>query len=669
VSWTFDDGNGNSTTANQNVIVHDVTKPVTPTLADVTGECSATASVATTTDNCVGTVTGTTGDPLTYTTQGTHVIHWTFSDGNGNSTTANQNVIVLDVTAPVTPTLADVTGECSATATAPTTTDNCAGTVTGTTTDPLTYTTQGQHIIHWTFSDGNGNNTTANQKVIIHDVTAPVISNCPGNITVTAATGQITAIATWTPPSATDNCTATGSITWTNNYSPGASFPLGTTTVTYTATDASNNVSTCTFTVTVNGTAYSSVSGTLKYNNAAKTPMNNVTLSINTNPVTTSTTDANGYYIFNNLLPGTYTISVTTNHKDVGGINSTDAGAVNTWSTMGGQIEYVKFMAGDVATTFNFINSTDALRIQRYFVHGEALDRSPWSYWKKGVTVTSNNSVMPTDFNVTVSGTNIINFDLLALCSGDYNGSMVPNSSKSVSSSIELIPGNTLQMGANQEFELPVRTIAEMQAGAVSLIMNIPSDLLQVEDVMVNGSTEPVSFAVNGNELRIGWNSLNAVNVPANGTLLTLKLKTTANFTTGQSILLSLSPDPLNEIADASFNVIEGVVLQVDEVDNGMVGVPNSQEVYTMSLDNYPNPFRSFTKVVYTIPFKGKVSLQVMDMLGQVVSTLVNENKEEGKYNVLFDGTKLSQGFYSVVLNVQGVNSEATRSIRMVMNK
>ena len=58
--------------------------------------------------------------------------------------------MINDVTAPVVPVLADVTGECSATATAPTTTDNCSGTITGTTTDDLTYTTQGTHVITWT---------------------------------------------------------------------------------------------------------------------------------------------------------------------------------------------------------------------------------------------------------------------------------------------------------------------------------------------------------------------------------------------------------------------------------------------------------------------------------------------------------------------------------------
>ena len=44
-------------------------------------------------------------------------------------------------------------------ATAPTATDACAGTITGTTSDPLTYSTQGTFTITWVFNDGNGNNT------------------------------------------------------------------------------------------------------------------------------------------------------------------------------------------------------------------------------------------------------------------------------------------------------------------------------------------------------------------------------------------------------------------------------------------------------------------------------------------------------------------------------
>ena len=200
IHWTFNDGNGNSIQVNQNVIVDDTVNPVTPTLADVMGQCSATATVPSTTDNCSEMpIIGTTNDPLTYTTQGTHIIHWTFNDGNGNSIQVNQNVIVDDTVNPVTPTLADVTGQCSATATVPSTTDNCSEMpIIGTTNDSLTYTTQGTHVIHWTFNDGNGNSIQVNQNVIVHDTTPPVI---PGLADVT---GQCSATAT--VPSTTDNC-------------------------------------------------------------------------------------------------------------------------------------------------------------------------------------------------------------------------------------------------------------------------------------------------------------------------------------------------------------------------------------------------------------------------------------------------------------------------------
>ncbi|MCM0664802.1 gliding motility-associated C-terminal domain-containing protein [Flavobacterium tyrosinilyticum] len=249
INWSFSDGNGNTETATQKVIIKDTQKPVKPTLADITGECSATATAPTTTDNCKGTVTGTTADPLTYNTQGTYTINWSFSDGNGNVETATQKVIIKDTQKPVKPTLADITGECSATATAPTTTDNCKGTVTGTTTDPLTYNAQGTYTINWSFSDGNGNVETATQKVIIKDTQKPSIT-CPLAVSVSTDANSCTATGVALgAPTVSDNCS--GTVTVTNNAP--SSFPIGNTTVTWTATDAGGNIETCTQIVKVIG--------------------------------------------------------------------------------------------------------------------------------------------------------------------------------------------------------------------------------------------------------------------------------------------------------------------------------------------------------------------------------------------------------------------------------
>lgn len=170
VTVTATDSAGHSTNCTFTVTVTDTTAPVVPALPTLTGQCSVTVSApAPVTDNCGGLVTGTTSDPLTYTTQGTFTVRWAFGDGNGNTNTINQTVIVKDTIPPVAPVLPPATGNCGTpvTLTPPTASDNCAGMVPGTTTNSLVYTTAGTNIVYWTFDDGNGNRSTSTQTVIV----------------------------------------------------------------------------------------------------------------------------------------------------------------------------------------------------------------------------------------------------------------------------------------------------------------------------------------------------------------------------------------------------------------------------------------------------------------------------------------------------------------------
>ncbi|MEW5802576.1 MAG: HYR domain-containing protein, partial [bacterium] len=84
--------------------------------------------------------------------------------------------------------------------------------------------------------------------VTVLDMEAPVVSGCPPtDITMNAVPGQCGANVFWTPPTFTDNC----EVTWTATHEPGAFFPVGNTTVTYTATDGCGHETICSFTVTV----------------------------------------------------------------------------------------------------------------------------------------------------------------------------------------------------------------------------------------------------------------------------------------------------------------------------------------------------------------------------------------------------------------------------------
>jgi gliding motility-associated-like protein len=98
ITWNFDYGNGYTQTITQNVIIKDTTAPVAPLLDTITGECSVTPIAPTATDNCTGIVTGTTTTLFPVTAVGTTPVTWLFEDGNGNSVTAIQNIIISEVT-------------------------------------------------------------------------------------------------------------------------------------------------------------------------------------------------------------------------------------------------------------------------------------------------------------------------------------------------------------------------------------------------------------------------------------------------------------------------------------------------------------------------------------------------------------------------------------------
>ena len=88
--WTITDGS----------LETEAPVPDEVTLDDITAECEVTSLTAPTATNCVGTINGTHDVSLPITTQGITVVTWTYDDGNGNTSTQTQNVVIEDVTSP-----------------------------------------------------------------------------------------------------------------------------------------------------------------------------------------------------------------------------------------------------------------------------------------------------------------------------------------------------------------------------------------------------------------------------------------------------------------------------------------------------------------------------------------------------------------------------------------
>ena len=61
---------------------------------------------------------------------------------------------------------------------------------------------------------------------------------------------------------------------------------------------------------------------------------------------------------------------------------------------------------------------------------------------------------------------------------------------------------------------------------------------------------------------------------------------------------------------------------------------------------NYPNPFNPSTTISYQLPEKNFVSLNVYDILGNLVSTLVNQEMDAGYHDINWNAGKLASGIY-----------------------
>jgi hypothetical protein len=78
---------------------------------------------------------------------------------------------------------------------------------------------------------------------------------------------------------------------------------------------------------------------------------------------------------------------------------------------------------------------------------------------------------------------------------------------------------------------------------------------------------------------------------------------------------------------------------------------------------NYPNPFNPNTKIEFSIPQKGLVSLKVFDILGNEITTLLYEEKEPGVYKINFDGNSIPSGVYFLHLNSSGFSQVRKMSL------
>jgi len=266
VILTVTDNNGNVSTCTAVVTVEDNVAPTavcqnitvqldangnaTITPADVDGGSSDACGIASTTidvsafdcsnvgaNNVILTVTDNNGNVSTCTAVVT-------VEDNVAPTAVCQNITVqLDANGNATITPADVDGGSS---------DACG--IASTTIDVSAFdcSNVGTNNVILTVIDNNGNLSTCTATVTVEDNIAPVIV-CPADVNSETRLGDCFALVYFPQPYTQDNC-GIDTVVQTAGLPSGSQFPVGVSTVEFTATDVNGNVSTCSFTITVTDT-------------------------------------------------------------------------------------------------------------------------------------------------------------------------------------------------------------------------------------------------------------------------------------------------------------------------------------------------------------------------------------------------------------------------------
>lgn len=135
------------------------------------------------------------------------------------------------------------------------------------------------------------------------------------------------------------------------------------------------------------------------------------------------------------------------------------------------------------------------------------------------------------------------------------------------------------------------------------------------------------------------------------------------NSTVGQTFIGKVQSASYQQ--EVGFWYSSRVYVGIESVDDQL---PKKFELY----QNYPNPFNPVTHIKYAVPKLSQVRIEIYNILGQRVRTLLNEEKPPGYYVVEFDASSLASGFYIYRLSARqaGIQGEGFVDIRkMIVTK
>jgi hypothetical protein len=238
-------------------------------------------------------------------------------------------------------------------------------------------------------------------------------------------------------------------------------------------------------------------------------------------------------------------------------------------------------------------------------------------------------------------------------CSGDVGGSFIPTAYSSPA--LPVAQEGAINVGSGEPFTTHILTHNELSINGAGIIINYPSELMQIESVEFKGID--YEYNIENGQIRLIWGNPEStpIDFKYGEPLLTIHGVSTAAFKEGMTA--SMSMDGGTSLVSATNNAITDLKLTSPLIKFGKP---------SLKLSNYPNPFKNSTKLNIYTPEAGNAIIEVYSTNGRLVKKISAGTLNAGYQEVNLDASQLAKGYYICKIRIQSKTSEFTDTIRLL---
>ncbi len=355
------------------------------------------------------------------------------------------------------------------------------------------------------------------------------------------------------------------------------------------------------------------------------------------NTLQTYNTGADGFYQFTGVPNGNYKLTGTTQIAG-GGVTYYSAALVFLNVIGVYQLTPIQFLASDVDANGK-IDMTDYNLIVNNILQKKPFPAGTWRFENVAFTISDLKDAPPHGLGGTLSG--------------DVGGAFIPTANSTPA--LPLAQLGTLNVTVDQAFTTQILTQNELSITGAGIIINYPSELLQIESVEFKGADYQYNIA--DGQIRLIWGNPNTapLNFNEGETFITIHGISRTAFTEGMTAGISL---------DGNTSIVNSSNKEQTKLNFASPLIKFGKP--SLKISNYPNPFKNSTRLTIYTPEAGNAVLEVYNTRGQLVKSISAGALNAGYQEVILDADQMVKGYYICKIRVQAKTAVYTEAIRIL---